>query len=162
MTNMWTPLAGSFLFSSLWAILANYYRFCIYVYAFNGMRKSDAREIFDAQSPVSKIFMIYLIKCNPTSYRSPDKVVWMLVWFYIYTIVAILFIVTFWLDPRYGWLFDFSRFLARAYLYVPVVSIIASQIFPQKAPPSDYDVVRIKDKKRDKDFDPVPRFFKKR
>jgi len=74
------------------------FRILIKHFAFNGMDKSDVEEFMSKQSIKSKIFMSYVIRCNPTEYRCLGRTLCILMFHYIQIISVILIFVILWFE----------------------------------------------------------------
>ena len=146
-------VSALFVYGFIWLGYSTRYR--IYLFAFNGMQKSDAKEVYNIQCFASKILMLYLINCNPTEYHSRPRVMFSIACHYAHAIITALVIFTGWID-RWPNLLMYS---ARLYLVIPFIPIVLIRFLPQKTPSND-DVISIERREGEKEPGMFATFFR--
>ena len=73
-------------------------RYIVHFYAFNGMSKTNERKIKRSQSRLSRIFMTYATKSNPTKYYPPLGTWLSLICYYTFCFSVILFLFFLWIE----------------------------------------------------------------
>ena len=104
------------VFGVIFVFYSFFYREIIIINVFNGMDKDTIKQYINKQQLKQRVFMTYIVKCNPTGKQRLGIAMWFLLGHYIHAVISIVNIIKIWYEVYLN-LFLNQEFQISVYIY---------------------------------------------